>query len=67
MKKGPDLKDVDSLWDFLVVLLLWLRKNWYIAVIIIIVAATAVCGFTITCGSGTVVKEPLKIKEEIKQ
>ncbi len=58
-----NLKDVDGPWDFAVLLLEWLRKYWYIPVIVIISAGLVISGFTIQCGDKQIHKEPILIRK----
>lgn len=58
-----NLKDVDGPWDFAVLLLEWLKKYWYILVIIILAAGLIVSGITIECGDKKIHKDPIPLRK----
>ena len=58
-----NLKDVDGPWDFAVLLLDWLKKYWYVVVIIILAGGLVVSGITIQCGDKYIFKEPIPIRK----
>lgn len=58
-----NLKDVDGPWDFAVLLLEWLRKYWYIVIIILFTGGIVLSGITIQCGDKYIHKNPIPIKQ----
>ena len=57
-----NLKEVEGPWDFAVLLLEWLKKYWYILVIIILAVGLIVSGITIECGDKKIHKDPIPLR-----